>query len=117
MRKRKSSIIPVGDFAKVQKRDQAKFEKEAEEEFFANPLVPWWIKAAYTLSPIPLHKPDRAPTWCKHCGRKHSKREECEHLLLVEDLTAPSTKVDELGKPIPNRKVGFYTTRPKEAVV
>lgn len=117
MRKRKSSIIPLGDFQKVQEQEQAKFAKEQEEDFFKDPLIPWWIKAAYALSPVPLYKPDRADTWCKLCGRKHSKREECEHLRLVEDLTAPPTKVDELGKPIPNRKVGFYTTSPKEAAV
>jgi hypothetical protein len=105
----KSPIIPIGDFEKVQSADE-------EKAFYENPLIPWWVKLNHSLRPGP-RKQTRTETWCKRCGRKHSKREECEHLRLVEDLTAPSTKVDELGKPIPNRKVGFYTTRPKEAVV
>ena len=116
MRKRKrSSIIPFGDFGKVQEEDQKEFEQEQETEFYTNPLIPWWVKAAYALAPAPLHKQDRAETWCKLCGRKHSKREACEALRLEADLTHPPTKVDEFRKPIPNTKVGFYTTRPKEA--
>lgn len=119
MRKRKNSIIPFGDFAKVQTEDQEQFDKEQEEEFYANPLIPWWVKAAFAVAPMPLHKAERAATWCKLCGRKHSKREACEALTLTEDLTHPPTKVDPFGQPklIPNRKVGFYTTKPKEAAI
>jgi hypothetical protein len=83
MKKRKGSIIPLGDFEKVSKHDQEEFERKR------------------------AHK----ATWCKRCGRKHSKREECEVLSLVEDLTRPPTKVDKDGEPVLNRKVGFYTTR------
>lgn len=117
MRKRKSSIIPVGDFDKTQEQERKEALEKATAEFYADPLIPWWFKLAHALSPVPLHKPDRPLKWCKLCGRKHSKRQECEHLRLVEDLTAPPTKVDEFRKPIPNRKVGFYTTRPEEAAV
>jgi hypothetical protein len=116
MRKRKSSIIPFGDFEKVQEQEQAQFNQEQEESFYTNPLIPWWIKAAYALSPVPLHKPDRADTWCKLCGRKHSKRDACESLRLVEDLTEPPTKRNKDGELIANRTVGYYTTRPKEAL-
>lgn len=109
MRKRKSSIIPLGDFEKVYKQDKEKFD----QEFYKNPLIPWWIKAAYALSPVPLHKPDRADTWCKLCGRKHDKRAECESLRLVEDLTEPPMKRNKDGELIANRKIGYYTTRPR----
>jgi hypothetical protein len=115
MKKRKSDIIPFGDFEKVQERDQEQFEQEQEEEFYTNPLIPWWVKVAFAVAPVPLHKPDRAEKWCNLCGRKHSKREACDALRLDGDLTHPPTQVDEAHKPIPNRKVGFYTTRPKEA--
>ena len=98
MRKRKSSIIPAGDFEKVQAADE-------EKDFYANPLIPWWNKLTHSLRPGP-RKQTRAATWCKYCGRKHSKREECEVLSLVEDLTKD-------GKPNRNRKVGFYTTKPE----
>lgn len=112
MRKRKNSIIPFGDFEKVQEQEQVQFNEvqfnqEQEESFYTNPLIPWWIKAAYALSPVPLHNPDRADTWCKLCGRKHSKRDACESLQLVEDLTEPPTR---------RKKIGYYTTRPKEAL-
>lgn len=115
MKFRKSPIIPLGDFEKVAHEEQEQFETEQKESFFKNPLIPWWVKAAHSVSTVPLHKRDRAKTWCKRCGRKHSKREGCEALRLVEDLTHPPTKVDERGQPIPNRKVGFYTTMPEEA--
>ena len=106
MRKRKDSIIPVGDFAKVQAADE-------ERAFYENPLIPWWTKVTHALHPAP-RKETRAATWCKLCGRKHSKREACEALRLEENLTRPSTKENDRGEPIPNRKVGYYTTRLEE---
>jgi len=108
VRKRKSQIIPAGDFQKVQAADE-------EKEFYANPLIPWWNKVAHSLRPTPRTQV-RATTWCKYCGRKHSKREECEALYLVEDLTQPPTKENKDGELIPNRKVGYYSTISEEQV-
>lgn len=113
MRKRKSNIIPAGDFAKVQKEGEEEFEQEQESEFFANPLIPWWVKASHALSP-PTRKATRTAKWCSLCGRKHSKREECEVLRLEGDLTSPPTKEDQDGDLIPNRKVGYYSTLPQD---
>lgn len=115
--KRKSPIIPVGEFERESKREQEEFQQEQEREFYEDPMIPWWIKAAYALSPVPLYKADRTPKWCKLCGRKHSKREACEALHLTEDLTHPGIKAITDGQPkaVPHTKVGFYTTRPKEA--
>jgi len=104
--KKKSPIIPVGDFEKVRAADE-------EKGFYENPLIPWWNKLTHSLRPGPP-KQTRAATWCKYCGRKHSKREDCEALRLEEDLTRPPTKEDEDGNLIPNRKVGYYTTIPEE---
>lgn len=104
----KSPIIPIGDFEKVQSADE-------EEAFYTNPLIPWWRKAAHWLRPGVERKQTRTATWCKRCGRKHSRREECEALHKVEDLTVPPTKFTEDGDPILNRKIGYYTTRPEEA--
>lgn len=84
----KSPIIPVGDFEKVQAADE-------EESFYANPLIPWWTKAARWLRPGVERTQTRAATWCKLCGRKHSKREECEHLYKIEDLTVPPIRNEE----------------------
>jgi hypothetical protein len=109
MKKRKSPIIPLGDFAKVQAADE-------EKEFYENPLIPWWIKTAHALRPNP-RKQTRTATWCKLCGRKHSKREDCEVLHLEEDLTCPPTKENDRGELIPNRKVGYYTTMQEEIAV
>ena len=103
----KSPIIPVGDFERVQSADE-------EKAFYTNPLIPWWTKAARWLRPDAERKHTRTATWCKYCGRKHSKREECEHLRLEEDLTVPPTKFTEDGDPILNRKIGYYTTIPEE---
>lgn len=102
--KRKSPIIPQGDFEKVQ--------AEAEERsFFENPLIPWWSKVVHILHPT--HKQTRTPTWCKYCGRKHSRKEPCEALRKVVDLTA--TRLDGNEKPVPRgKRVGEYTTRPEE---
>jgi hypothetical protein len=108
MRKRKSPIIPLGDFAKVQAADE-------EKEFYTNPLIPWWIKAARALHPV-SHKETRAVAWCKLCGRKHSKRGVCEELRQLEDLTQPPTKENNRGELIPNRSVGYYTTMKEETV-
>lgn len=102
----KSPIIPVGDFERVQAADE-------EESFYTNPLIPWWVKVTHSLRPGP-RKQTRAATWCKLCGRKHDKREECEALHLEEDLTVPSYKRDQAGNKTPNRTVGYYTTRPEE---
>jgi hypothetical protein len=108
VRKRKSLIIPAGDFEKVQVED-------GERAFYENPLIPWWTKAAHALYPI-SRKETRTATWCKYCGRKHDKREHCEALRLEEDLTHPPTKENKDGEPIPNRKIGYYTTMPEEQV-
>lgn len=86
MRKRKSPIIPAGDFEKVQAADE---EKERAKQ-------------------------KRSAKWCKICGRKHSKRKECQVLRLEEDLTHPPTKENKDGELIPNRKIGFYTTTPEK---
>jgi hypothetical protein len=104
--KKKSTIIPIGDFEKVQAADE-------EKGFYENPMIPWWNKLTHSLRPGP-HKQTRAATWCKLCGRKHSKREECEVLRLEEDLTCPPTKEDKNGNLIPNRTVGYYITMEKE---
>lgn len=102
----KSPIIPVGDFEKVQAADE-------EKSFYENPLIPWWTKAAHALGPE--RKQTRAKTWCKRCGRKHSRREECEHLHRHEDLTVPSYKRDRAGNKIPNKTVGYYSTQQETA--
>lgn len=116
MKKLKNSIIPFGNLDEVNKKEQKEHIKEQEESFFSDPLIPWWFKVAYVFSPVPLHKPDRAATWCKICLRKHSKRLPCESLRLIEDLTVPPTKTNKDGDLIENRKIGFYTTQPKEAL-
>jgi hypothetical protein len=103
MKKRKSSIIPLGDFEKVQAADE-------ERSFYENPLILWWNKLTHVLHPSP-HKQTRTAKWCKYCGRKHSKREKCEMLYLIEDLTCPPTKENDDGELIPNRQVCFYSTR------
>ena len=100
MRKRKSPIIPLGDFAKVQAADE-------EKGFYENPLIPWWIKVARAFNPTPRTQ-TCAATWCKLCGRKHSKLEACEVLWQLEDLTRPPTKENDRGEQILNRKVGYY---------
>lgn len=115
MKRRKGIIIPAGDIERESAKEQKDFQAQQEREFYADPQIPWWVKAAYQVCPVPFYKATRTPKWCKLCGRKHSRREECEDLLLVGDLTAPSTKYNDEGELIPNRKVGFYTTRPKEA--
>jgi hypothetical protein len=99
-------FIPVGDLPKVEEADRKKLAKE----FFENPLIPWWTKVVAIVWPT-ARKPDRTATWCKRCGRKHSKQAECSALELVEDLTAPPTKTDEEGNPVPNRRVGHYRAR------
>lgn len=116
MTKRKSVIIPAGDIERESQEEQKEFQEEQERAFYEDPLIPWWVKAAYQVCPVPFYKATRAPKWCKYCGRKHSKREDCEALRLEEDLTSPSTKTDAHGNLIPNRKVGYYTTRPEEAL-
>ena len=83
---KRSSIIPAGDFEKVQEQDQEEFEQ----------------------------KQKRKAKWCKYCGRKHGKREDCEMLSLEEDLTHPSTNTNADGDLILNVNVGYYTTRFKE---
>ncbi len=100
-------FIPFGDLEKVQTEDET-------EAFFKNPYIPWWIKLARSVRSGP-RKTTRTPTWCKRCARKHSKQEPCEALRLERDLTAKSTKFDDHGEPIPNKRVGFYTTRPEES--
>jgi hypothetical protein len=85
MRKRKSSIIPAGDFEKVQAADQEEFDQ----------------------------KQRRKAKWCKICGRKHSRLEDCEVLRLEEDLTQPPTKENKDGELILNRKIARYTTKPE----
>lgn len=115
MKKRKGIIIPAGDIERESQEDQKDFQQKQEREFYEDPLIPWWVKAAYRVCPVPFYKATRAPKWCKLCGRKHSRREECEDLQLVEDLTVAPIKTDNDGRLIPNRKIGFFTTRPKEA--
>jgi hypothetical protein len=85
VRKRKSAIIPVGDFDKVRAADEDHVRtKEA-----------------------------RITTWCKICGRKHGKRKECQVLRLEEDLTRSPTKENKDGELILNRKIARYTTKPE----
>ena len=105
-----ADFIPAGDLPKVEEADREKFAKE----FFENPNIGWWTKVVATVCPV-ARKPDRTPTWCKRCGRKHSKRAECSVLELVEDRTAPSTRVDEEGNPILNTKIGYYRVRTGDA--
>jgi len=100
-----SKITPLGHLEEESEKGQKDF-------FWRNPLVPWWVKAACWLRPALFEpKEERKPTWCKDCGRKHDRLQECEALHKVEDLTAPSTKEDEAGRPLPNTPVGFYSTR------
>jgi len=102
----KSPIIPVGDFEKVQAADE-------EGAFYTNPLIPWWTKLVHALRPGP-RKQTRTVTWCKYCGRKHSKREECEHLHKLEDLTVPPI-CDNDGNIVRTHKpIGRYSTIPEE---
>jgi hypothetical protein len=103
----KSPIIPVGDFEKVQAADE-------EESFYTNPLIPWWTKAARWLRPDVERKQTRTATWCKRCGRKHSKREACEHLYLHEDLTVPPIRDDDGDIVRTHTRVGHYSTIPEE---
>lgn len=102
----KSPIIPVGDFHRVQASDE-------EKAFYENPLIPWWTKLVHSLHPGP-RKQTRTATWCKYCGRKHSKREECEHLYLHEDLTVPPIRDDDGEIIREHKRIGHYSTIPEE---
>lgn len=95
-------IIPVGEFEKVQAADE-------EESFYMNPLIPWWVKVNHSLRPGSRTQ-TRAATWCKYCGRKHSKREECEHLYKHEDLTVPPIRDEEDNIVREHKHTGRYST-------
>lgn len=95
-------FIPFGDMDRIH-------ASEEERSFFENPLIPWWTKVVHVLRPGG-RKGVRKEVWCKRCGRKHSKDDVCA-MHLERDLTAPSTKLNDHGEPIPNTPVGFYTTR------
>ncbi len=101
--------IALGDLPKVQKEDL----EGRLKEFFENPLIPWWSKVAAVVCPVPLHHEERKPTWCKYCGRKHSKREACANLYKIEDLTTePKYARDEdPTKRRPIRPVALYSTK------
>jgi hypothetical protein len=102
----KLKFIPAGDLPKEQQKDRDEYEENVKE-FFANPLIPWWTKVASVVCPVRLHKPERTPTWCKRCGRKHSKRAACA-LVMVEDLTTEPKQSDDPEQQRPTKRVGHY---------
>lgn len=106
LRKNKSPIIPVGDFEKVQAADE-------EKSFYKNPLIPWWTKLTRALRGHE-HTHVRKSTWCKYCGRKHSKLEACEHLHKLEDLTVPPVRDEEGAIVREHKHIARYSTIPEE---
>src|SRR5208282_291192 len=98
----KSGIIPLGNLTQV-----------AEDEFYKNPMVPWWVKLVQSRGGDLKRTSKRVAKWCHICGRKHSRDDECK-LELRENLTTMPKRVAEGMLAHAIVPVGYYTQLTEE---